>query len=326
MIMKQFIKKMICYSLTLLLIWGLSVNTQAADNPTAILSALAENIIQIAVAEDQDGFISTTYTDLDIFVNAVRENHSNISELNIAEFIMQYTQQEYEGLPDDQILSILEFDNITSTCSYVRIDNNGTSHVSPVDALPYASWTSNDGYMKITTNYSYDKSVGNNKYYVVWATANWIKMPAVRMEDSFTLGTSGTFDDSYSEFAYVTQNSHCANCPKDISNYREVSSTDLSDDDLELKYSSYTPYITFDLSEPRCSSCVGPTGNTMILCYLKYRISCTGNVNVQATYAHKTFGIGDITLSVSTSGIPDFSVPFGTTITEYTARAITVAY
>lgn len=75
---------------------------------------------------------------------------------------MDYTGQEYQDLPEEEILSFLTYDNISTSSSYVRVDDEGNTIVSNFDAIPLADWTSDDGYMKITTNYSYmiaDESV-----------------------------------------------------------------------------------------------------------------------------------------------------------------------
>ena len=48
-------------------------------------------------------------------------------------------------------------------------------------------------------------------------------------------------------------------------------------------------------------------------------------VNIQAGYAHKTVGLGDISVGIDATGTPSFSVGRGS-VTEYIARPVTVTY
>ena len=48
-------------------------------------------------------------------------------------------------------------------------------------------------------------------------------------------------------------------------------------------------------------------------------------VNIHAGYAHKTVGLGDISVGIDATGTPSFSVGRGS-VTEYIARPVTVTY
>jgi hypothetical protein len=49
------------------------------------------------------------------------------------------------------------------------------------------------------------------------------------------------------------------------------------------------------------------------------------SVNIQAGYAHKTIGFGDISVGIDVNGTPSFSASVATVV-PYVARAVTVTY
>ena len=209
-------KKSLSIILSLAMVCTMSATAFAADSSTD-LSAIADATIQVTQTTSESGAITNTFNNLDDFVNAVHTANPAISDYEIATYILDYTGQEYQDLPEEEILSFLTYDNISTSSSYVRVDDEGNTIVSNFDAIPLADWTSDDGYMKITTNYSYIKTVGREKYYSVWARGTWQEYPAIALQDAFVLGTSGTFDDSYSEYGSVSQTFTCTSgCTKNI--------------------------------------------------------------------------------------------------------------
>lgn len=154
-------KKSLSIILSLAMVCTMSATAFAADSSTD-LSAIADATIQVTQTTSESGAITNTFNNLDDFVNAVHTANPAISDYEIATYILDYTGQEYQDLPEEEILSFLTYDNISTSSSYVRVDDEGNTIVSNFDAIPLADWTSNDGYMKITTNYSYmiaDESV-----------------------------------------------------------------------------------------------------------------------------------------------------------------------
>lgn len=75
-------------------------------------------------------------------MNAVHTANPAISDYEIATYILDYTGQEYQDLPEEEILSFLTYDNISTSSSYVRVDDEGNTIVSNFDAIPLADWTS----------------------------------------------------------------------------------------------------------------------------------------------------------------------------------------
>lgn len=227
-------------------------------------------------------------------------------------------------LPD--MLVIVRDLNISTSSSYVRVDDEGNTIVSNFDAIPLADWTSNDGYMKITTNYSYIKTVGREKYYSVWARGTWQEYPAIALQDAFVLGTSGTFDDSYSEYGSVSQTFTCTSgCTQKTYKNRSVSSSNTIDEDLSFDYERFIPVMHFVPISPRCDYCTGGARDYYFSAYIRYGMIADESVNIQAGYAHKTIGFGDISVGIDVNGTPSFSASVATVV-PYVARAVTVTY
>ena len=238
---------------------------------------------------------------------------------------MEYTYQDYNYLPEEEILHFLTYDNVTTASSYIRVDDEGDVFVSDMDDVPYAEWTSTDGYMKITTNYSYKGSIGQEKQYEVWAQAIWLKYPAIALEDAFVLGTSGTFDDSYDEFGSVAQSFECLSCSRTTNRYRSVTNTNAQDGDLTMTYESFVPELHFIPISPRCDYCGGNSRDKSFTTYIRYGMIADESVNIQAGYGHKTVGPGSISVGIDINGVPSFTAPLSR-VSEYIARPVTVYY
>lgn len=298
-----------------------------ASSSSSNLESMASSLIEISETTDTNGSVTITYTNLDTFIETARLTHPELSDLEIAKFLLDYIGQEYNDLPDSEILHFLTYTNITSSTSFIRIDQDGHTYVSSTDYVPYADWTSTDGYMQITTEYSHVNTIGNEKYYAIWARAKWINFPAIAMQDAFVLGTSGTFDDSYSEYASVQQAFSCVTgCQLDTYRNRTVTATSPVDFDLTLEYANYLPVIRFVPIAPRCDYCSGPGRDEYFTAFLRYGIIADESVNIQAAYGHKTFGLGDISIGFDIAGTPSFSSGISITVEEYIARPVTVHY
>lgn len=318
-------KKLLSLVLTGAMIFSLTI-TVFADSSTVDLSSLAASNIQISTSTDENGTTKTTYSNLDGFIHEAHSMYPDLSDYEIATFLMDYTGKEYYDLPEEEILHFLTYDNITSTTTYIRVDNEGNAYLSDIDALPYADWSSTDGYMKITTDYSYIKSVGQENYFTVSARATWIKYPAIALEDAFVLGTSGTFDDSSSEYGSVSQTFQCVSgCSKFTTRNRSVYKGKTVEGDLSMEYENFVPALHFTPISPRCDYCSGGSRDYYFSAYIRYGIIADESVNIQAGYAHKTLGVNDISVGIDINGTPSFSASFST-VTSYIARPVTVSH
>ena len=312
--------------LSFFMVIGTVLPTSAETNYENALLELANSKINITEQIDEYGVCTTTYTSLDVFVADAKQLYPEISENELATFLLKYTGQDYEAVPEEEYLKCLSYDNITVSSSYVRVDQEGNSQVLDNDVLPYATWESTDGYMRITTIYSYDKTVGSKKYYVIAATAKWLNYPLVALGDAFALGTTGTFDSTYNEGGKVSQKYYCSVCDKTITKNRSVSSSDTSDGDLKMKYDSNLPSLTFTPKQPVCSTCNKTGTHKLFTAYLTYRIRISDDATIYAAYGHKTVGAGSIDVSYSDKKISFASSVVGTKITNYSARPVTITY
>ena len=317
-------KKLLSSILAIVMVSTLTLAT-LATSPATILEDIANSTIQITETADGNG-TATTFENLSEFVDVAQSSCPYLSRYEIATFLMEYTRQDYDGLSENEILHFLTYDNITTSTSYIVIDENGEQFISNTEYSPYADWTSNNGNMKITTNYSYRKTVGNEKYYEVWARASWINFPDLSTQDAFVLGTTGTFDDSFSEYGSVSQLFECTSgCTRLTSLFRSVSNTKTTDEDLELRYDCFVPELHFIPFSPHCEFCAGGSTDYSFTVYVRYGMIADETVNIQAGYAHKTVGLGDISVGIDATGTPSFSVGRGS-VTEYIARPVTVTY
>lgn len=164
--MKKFMSLLLSFVLLSALTYPAFASNEAID-----LDEIAETTIQITEKTDDTGTPSTTFDGLDRFTSQVHLTYPSLSDYEIATFILDYTGQEYHDLPEEQILEILDYTNITTSISYIKVDDTGAPHFCDTPYIPFADWTSTDGYMKIVTSYSYTKTVNGEKYYAVSSSA-----------------------------------------------------------------------------------------------------------------------------------------------------------
>lgn len=314
-------KKVISIFTVLSIIFVFAFIAFAVNEPT--LMSLADELITTTSSTDENGTTVYTYTNIDSFIDSVRENLSEKTDREIAEFIMMYTGQPYENLMDENLLFVLDLDNISTSTSYLTSDSEITDQryqtIQPRDV-----WSSNDGKMQITTNSSLKHTDSNGKHYLIWSTANWIDFPITRMTDTFVLYSSGVFDDAYAEYASYTQSFYCDDCAKTTTRVRIVSKDDPSEDTAELKYATYVPYLEFNPIVARCLACNRLATDVSLSAFVQYQTIVGSPINIQAGYAHKYVGIGSVGISIGKKGF-SFSASPTVYYTDYTARALTLS-
>lgn len=330
---KEIVKRIVCSLLTLVLVIGGKVPVFADSDEQNNLNVLADEIIEIEQVIDMEGGLSTTYSNLDVFVERVKNQYSEIDDYDVAVFLMEYTKQENSDLPEELVLEFLDYEFITSYTSYVYLDEEGNPHNMNSSIMPLANFTHESGVMKFVTDYAKNKTVGTEKYYSVWSRATWIKYPALALQDSFALGHTAAYDNDALVYASVSQTFECKmGCSKMTSRNREVRKTNPKDGDLVLTQGACAPYIKFTPISPRCDYCGGTAGTTYakdyyFSTYLKYGIVADESVNIQAGYGHKTVTLGDISVSIGNKGEPSFSVNgVKKHVTPYIAEAVLVNY
>ena len=315
-------KKLISLILSMVFVFSISVAASAAE-PT--LENLANNTIDVTTVTQESGAVVTTYDNLDVFVEAAQEQFPDVSDYDLGKFIMEYMGQDSTGIPEFEVLMLLDYDNISTSTSYVRVNSEGESTISSV--LPRDVWTSNDGCLKLETNFTKTSTSGNYKYFNVWTIATWITYPSICIKDILAIGSTGLFDSSYSEFGYVYQNLECRACGHTTSYDRYVSVSDNTDGDLSLIYSSddHLPAIRFNPGIPRCTNCTGYNDSTYFRAFIRYSTIINDLGNIYPSYGHQTLGAGTLSYSVDLDGKPSFSAGLGTYVVPYDARALTLS-
>lgn len=90
-------------------------------------------------------------------------------------------------------------------------------------------------------------------------------------------------------------------------------------------YERFIPVMHFVPISPRCDYCTGGARDYYFSAYIRYGMIADESVNIQAGYAHKTIGFGDISVGIDVNGTPSFSASVATVV-PYVARAVTVTY
>lgn len=326
--MKQ--KRLVAIFVFVAMILSLTTPAFAHESDFIDLYTIADEVVVSSQDIQSSGVTLHTFENLDIFISTVKQQFPSISEYEIAYFLCEYTGQSPDEIPESELLEILQYDNISTTKTFIKITENGIIEEVTEESLISLmdeSWTSPDNYIRIETGFSkVSTSSGYTKKFHVWSIATWLKYPGMRIEDAFALGTSGTFDDSYNEFGFVYQTFKCNRCGRQVKHNRDVNLSTTVDDDLSLRYTnSAYPYLLFTPVAPRCPTCSGGLSDTYFRAYIKYGVIVEGSANLQAAYGHKTVGFGPISVSVDKDGSPSFSSTLlDVTIVPYNARPVTL--
>ena len=116
--MKKFVKAFLtmamCFSM-------LSSNALAAESEIPGLSVLADEYISVSVSNTE-----IVYSNLQEFYVAAKEEIPAISDIELAEYVMDYTGQSYDGLSDETILETLDFTEISTVEQIFRAKEDGT--------------------------------------------------------------------------------------------------------------------------------------------------------------------------------------------------------
>lgn len=289
------------------------------------IDSLADEMIRIEVVKDDQENYVTKYSGLILFSENVKQKFPMLSQLDLAKYLMEYTQQDYTGFSDEEILEILQYDSFSTVKYYIRIDESGNICMINDNVAPL--WTTNDGYIEFDTSFANTgtNSEGQNCW-DVWTRAMWQKYPVTRSNDVLTLGHNAIFDDSVTVTAHINQTFKCLNCGENTYRYRSVSSANsLSSGDLKIKHHSLAPAAHFNIAEKECDNCTNPIAlsDTRLSAYLKYGLITNGSANIIPGYGHTKLGVGLPTVSFSSNGTPTFSSTISS-IENYIAPAVTV--
>ncbi len=280
------------------------------------------------------------YKNIDCFVETVKETFPEINDIDIAKFILDYSKKDYSNFSDDMILEAISYKEIYVSEEYIKVTDYGeVEYLSKEEAekairlekinenLSRASWTSPNGYMKITTTASHNKTSGNKKYYIIDSKATWLQMPVCFFKDVFVLNHTGTYDDSYTGTGYLSETLNCCTSSK---NYKDTATTAKNGSNVVFEYpNTNVAAIRFGLVSSSGYTCNRITSGSHsravsgIESYIKYRIivNSGSSANVQGAYCHKQVSVGSIGIGI-TSGSVSFSLAGSKK--EYKASPITI--
>lgn len=308
---------------------------QTDISPQDSMHQLAEQTISV-VHDAVDDSAQTTYKNIDAFIDKVYYLHPDISDLEIAEFVMQYTGQSTENLPDEIVLRALESKEVTKRTDYIEVDSSGnqtllsqrelqqklTEEMYQETVSPQDVWTSPNGYMQIETICTFTKRIGDNRHYTISAKADWLKMPVCFFEDVLAIAHTGKFDSAFQEFGYKYQTNVCCD-----SSYKHNLSTNFPTKDISFDYPSTTgTALRFQLKAPlNCnkSTIAHIKRAKSISAYLMYGIIVENPcvLNVKSAYCHKEVSLGSISINCTSGGISFSLAGFKH---DYNARIVTV--
>ena len=98
---------------------------------TTVAGATEESIYTLArrtitVKETiQDGVVVSTYEHMDAFTQAARRQYPNLSDYEPAQFLMDYMGMDSEGIPEEEALKLLTYDNLSLTSTYLKVNEEG---------------------------------------------------------------------------------------------------------------------------------------------------------------------------------------------------------
>jgi len=295
------------------------------------LTLIASDMIEVTHLVTESGAMQTTYSNLDVFIAYAQEN-CDVNDYDLARFVMEYTELNYnERMSDVAVLEVLTYSETTVTHEEISVSGEyGQDTAGSQGIMPVADWYSPDGRMKITTTASI-QILESTTYYVLSACATWLVQPSVFERDVLTLTSSAAYDDSYTNWeAYFQHTAYCTSHNHGIGQFlyayegHEFDSNETGS--LEYVYEGGDPGIKFDtwVLCDQADVYTVDSSQTEITAYLRYRVLMGSEPkNAQAAYAHKTYGIGNISWSVGAEGItPSFSL--AGQMDEYFAEPVTL--
>ncbi len=319
-------KKIISVMMVMMLTFAFPSQVSAEESPT--LESIADSIIEITTDNSNEN-PTTTYNNIEEFVNEVRNQIPDIDDLELANFIMDYTGQDDLEVADEETLKYLGFKEIIVSEDYIKVDEAGNTESMTQDEMTLAMfrddygisplqnpWTSDNGYMQIKIVISRESGVVNGYVdYQIAAYGHWLKMPTCYFTDVFALYfNNAVFDSSHEIYGKLEQIQKCCSTTKkyksQVWNNENKPPYYTEKNVIVSNQLDNAVAITFKLIQPGLFQCTAITQKhlstiTDILTYMSYGISVKSGAKfvTQAGYCHKQISLGSIGVSASGSGI-----------------------
>lgn len=94
---------------------------------TTVAGATEESIYTLARRTITGIYLSrvSTYEHMDAFTQAARRQYPNLSDYEPAQFLMDYMGMDSEGIPEEEALKLLTYDNLSLTSTYLKVNDEG---------------------------------------------------------------------------------------------------------------------------------------------------------------------------------------------------------
>lgn len=338
-------KKLLASMLAIMLVFAFPMQSFAEDTPT--LESIANNIIEITTDNSNEN-PTTTYNNIEEFVNEVREQIPNIDDLELAEFIIGYTGQEELEVDEEEALKYLGFKEIIVSEDYIKVDEMGNTQSMTesemtlamfrddygISPLATSEWKSPNGYMKIKTALCRETGVlsSGNVGYQIGTYGIWLKMPICHYRDVLALSYTGSdirIDNAHEIYGKLEETIYCCqttnNYKSQVWNNQNKDPYYTNKNVIVQSQGGGNVAINFQLMSTSGFQCNSGAQNhakrvASILSYMSYGILVKAgqNFEIQGAYAHKRLPSGSIGVSVSVKGI-SFSISTGGAIDKYIA-------
>lgn len=314
---------------------------------------LAEKYLSIRTQTDEQGGTKKYIRNISQFRAKLLENAtlSDAEAAKLIYRYLGKDEDYIDNLPEDKLLEALTFTNCVETINYIKCHEDGTneylseaqtiqelSEISRSPALtpdakdllsesklvqetglkavsidPVVTNT-NDGYMRITlTAYATSGSVFGRSYYIADAYALWLKIPFFKLQDVLVIYSDGTYDNTYNNYGYYTENVSVRADGSSVTNYYNINNY------IYKNSGANNPdAIWFEYPEKICSvglrfnmweyTYSGSTGHQVtysnMKAYVRFKVSLYHtDGGVQAIYGHKQAGIGSISINPANGSI-----------------------
>ena len=99
--------------------------TTVAGATEESIYTLARRTITVKETIQDNGVVVSTYEHMDAFTQAARRQYPNLSDHEPAQFLMDYMGMDSEGIPEEEALKLLTYDNLSLTSTYLKVNEEG---------------------------------------------------------------------------------------------------------------------------------------------------------------------------------------------------------
>lgn len=330
----------------------LQAGFMASASPNISVDQIAKQVLTAYYGIDEQGVETICYENIQEFKTELYTVFPDISDLDVAKYILLYTGntlEEVNQLDDEYILEALTYGERIHSNSYIKTDKNGnqtimsrnemfdeiTDSTPAIGIAPMSMWTSSDGYMRLTTTASSTTgSVSGRKYYILETTGKWLKTPINKGEDILAIGTTAVFDNTYNYYGQYVQSIQCKTsygiCDNKTWTYTVSKNAGANSSNIKFEFDTSgnggmaLRFKLFSYTCPHSGSLAHMISYPKMEAKLRFKVSLyNADAEVRPYYCHKQIGIGSVGVGFSQSG-PSISFSFVGTKAVYAAEPLAI--